>query len=119
MPWSPPSPCAEPGCPRLTHAARCEEHAGERRRLYRATPDRKAAKAFYASARWQRVRSIKLGQDPFCEAADCGELAVDVHHVKPWQDFPDLAFALENLESLCKRCHGEKRAARGRGGRRM
>lgn len=109
MPYAPPSPCAEPGCPRLTHAARCEEHAREQRRVYRATPDRQAAKAFYASARWQRVRRIKLSQDPFCEADGCVELAVDVHHVKPWQEFPELAFTMENLESLCKSCHNRKR----------
>lgn len=119
MPYAPASPCAEPGCPRLVHGARCEEHEREQRRHYAARPDRKEAKRFYASARWQRVRRIKLSEEPFCQEEGCDELAVDVHHIKPWQEFPDMTFTMENLESLCKSCHNGKRPKRGEGQARM
>lgn len=109
MPHAPPSPCAEPGCGRLTHDARCPEHARSQRRRYARTPRRMDAKRFYAGARWQRVRRMKLAAHPVCEEPGCHEAAVDVHHRRPWQDIPELAFDLNNLEALCKACHNRRR----------
>lgn len=32
-------------------------------------------------------------------------MATEVHHVRPLEDYPGLALDLDNLESLCRRCH--------------
>lgn len=72
---------------------------------------------FYQSKQWRDVREMKLNRDPLCE--DCMDRGVvtpgvDVDHVKPRKQFPDLAFDLDNLRTLCKRCHGKKTRAEGK-----
>lgn len=69
-------------------------------------------KNFYSSAAWLRVRREKLAINPLCEV--CVKdgrytAATDVHHVLERKDFPEHALDLDNLESLCKACHGAKR----------
>lgn len=75
-------------------------------------PDRaaaeKEAKAFYKKADWRRCRALKLAQSPLCEtckAAGRFVAANHVHHIAERRDRPDLAFSLDNLQSLCLRCH--------------
>lgn len=77
------------------------------------------ARRIRSSARWQRVRALKLARDPLCE--DClarygrPVRAEQVDHVKPLRVRPDLAFARENLKSLCTACHARKSAEERRG----
>ncbi len=77
------------------------------------------ARRIRATARWRRLRVMKLARDPLCE--DCrahgrGEPAVQVHHVEGLAERPDLAFAWSNLASLCTRCHALREGeARRRG----
>lgn len=86
---------------------------------------------FYGRADWETVRLLALTRDcgdcVWCRAA--GRWALDrhgrrvpvratlVHHVKPRKEHPELALDVDNLVSLCDRCHDaahpEKRAKMG------
>lgn len=76
----------------------------------------------YSSKRWIATREHVLNNNPFCVL--CAEKdrvvpAVDVDHLRPLSDIilhgldSELAYDLENLRGLCKRCHGEKSATEG------
>jgi len=83
----------------------------------RKTPSDAEAWRFYNSARWQRLRSIKLGTHPLCQDCEAeGKLtaAVDVDHVQDRREHPDLAYDLDNLRSLCKSHHGRKTMRRNK-----
>ena len=97
--------CTEPGCgntatrrSRDDMGTRCQEHATTRNRDSH-NPERKR---IYGSNRWRYLRRAVLIQQPLCE---CGDLAVDVHHIR------DLAqggapYDPANCLALCKACHG-------------
>jgi 5-methylcytosine-specific restriction protein A len=94
--------------------ARDAEYDARRRR----DPALKQAQHIRSSARWRKVRRLKLSNDPLCE--DCLEhgvttAATQVHHIRGIASHPELAFSIENLCSLCSTCHA-KREARERGG---
>ena len=82
--------------------------------------ERKAAIAFrtkiYNSKRWKDTRAYILAEQPFC--VDCEKegrvtAATDVDHINNLTniyksgDF-DEAYNIDNLQPLCKRCHGAK-----------
>ncbi|MEM7529644.1 MAG: HNH endonuclease signature motif containing protein [Pseudomonadota bacterium] len=58
--------------------------------------------------RWAALRLEALRHDGWrCRA--CGRPGrLEVDHIKPVREAPELAYALENLQSLCARCHTEK-----------
>ncbi len=64
---------------------------------------------FYKSITWKRARVMALQRDHYlcqeCLKAGRMTMATEVHHVRPLEDYPDLALDLDNLESLCRRCH--------------
>jgi 5-methylcytosine-specific restriction enzyme A len=65
-------------------------------------------KGFYSRARWRKVRALKLAINPLCEQCEArGDVtpAEHVHHKRPRHAFPELAYDVTNLESLCQRCH--------------
>lgn len=73
--------------------------------------------SFYTSPPWRRLRALKLAEDPFCER--CLERnitvpAIDVHHIQEVDLRPELALEYNNLESLCKTCHGRETGGKGR-----
>lgn len=70
--------------------------------------------AIYGTARWRRLRMLKLVANPLCER--CLEesrvnIAEDVHHKVSFMSTNDpvrrkyLAYDFDNLQSLCKQCH--------------
>lgn len=64
---------------------------------------------------WRNVRLIKLQADPLCEDCiddDRSTEATEVHHIVKIKDDPELRLDLDNLMSLCSRCHSI-RSARG------
>lgn len=69
----------------------------------------------YRDARWPRLRLAAKRRDGWA-CVDCGgKLRLEVHHVQRVGERPDLAFALDNLLTLCRNCHidvtkAEKRA---------
>ncbi len=71
------------------------------------TYDRHSA-AVIRSPRWKFLRKVAKDRDGWkcvkCEYR--GRLEVD--HIKSVRDAPELAFDLDNLQSLCRRCHSRK-----------
>ena len=77
----------------------------------------------YNSKKWKRKRACILRRDSY-QCRECrryGRLrsAVEVHHMKFVEDYPELAFVDSNLISLCAKCHRKKhpekaQAAHGR-----
>jgi 5-methylcytosine-specific restriction protein A len=62
----------------------------------------------YSTYRWQRLRAIAKRRDGYCCTA-CGRSGkLDVDHIEPINQRPDLAFALENLRTLCRPCHNRR-----------
>jgi len=58
---------------------------------------------------WEKVRAMKLAQDPYCNR--CGKPGEDVHHIKTIATHPDLRLDLTNLETLCHSCHSKHTAS--------
>lgn len=82
-------------------------------RAYDSTRRDPAAKKFYNSDNWKRLRVLKLVETPYCE--DCmikGDLtpATTVHHVAELRQSADTARDLDNLRSLCHSCHSRHHA---------
>jgi 5-methylcytosine-specific restriction enzyme A len=66
------------------------------------------SKRFYDSARWQKIRAVKLRDSPLCEpclAANRKTFASTVHHRLEIRDHPELALEWDNLVSACASCH--------------
>lgn len=84
--------------------------------------DYKESDPFYHSAAWKRVRQVALMRDHgMCR--DCMDRmrsevgfkprrATMVHHVIPRSERPDLELVLDNLLSLCDRCHENRHPER-------
>ena len=80
--------------------------------------DYKKSDPFYHRKEWKRIRKQALQRDGgMCQ--DCMDRmrietgfkprrATMVHHIIPRSERPDLELCLENLRSLCDKCH-EKR----------
>jgi 5-methylcytosine-specific restriction endonuclease McrA len=79
---------------------------------YRRLASRVEANRFYASTRWRNLREAYLSVFPLCEECHLNgraTAAIDVHHKLERRDHPEHAFDWENLQALCKACHGRKR----------
>jgi 5-methylcytosine-specific restriction enzyme A len=67
--------------------------------------------AFISTARWRRLRRLILRRDEY-KCVTCGARGrLEVDHIKPVRDAPELAYAADNLQSLCVSCHSAKTAA--------
>lgn len=80
----------------------------------------KAERSFYWSSRWREFRKWFLGQAANALCGECLKIgrttpAVDVHHIKPRLDYPELAFEASNCEGLCHACHSRKTRAEDKG----
>lgn len=83
----------------------------------RKSENRKQRMAIYNTARWRRLREVKLMNNPLCENClleDRTTEAEDVHHMVSFMSTQDnitrrhLAFDYDNLKSLCKECHNKE-----------
>ena len=80
---------------------------------------RKERSKVYNTSRWRQLRLFKLQTSPCCER--CGSIDdLQVHHkVSPFdgyfsaQRFDELAFGLDNLETLCRDCHNAEHNKKG------
>jgi 5-methylcytosine-specific restriction protein A len=80
----------------------------QQRREYDRHRRDKAAKAFYHTGVWLKLRPIILSRDIWCVmclAKGVHEAAVIVDHIETLHDRPDLALDPDNLRGLCSRCH--------------
>lgn len=78
-------------------------------------------KTFYKTRAWSDVRMQALERDNY-ECQECRKFGrvttnddrldkhkqLDVDHVQEIEEHPDLALDLENLRTLCIRCHNDK-----------
>ena len=107
------SPCKYPGCQTLVNRLGwCEKHYVEpkpRRKLTNTAQDE-----FRSTYKWQRVRKQKLAMNPICEdpfkehqRRGLTETAKQVHHIIGLLQCAndERAYSLDNLMSLCWRCH--------------
>ncbi len=81
---------------------------------------------FYDSQDWKQLREVVKKRDNY-ECQECkrsGNVTVDtneysesaqrkkivlvVDHIKELEDYPELALEIENLETLCVKCHNVK-----------
>lgn len=105
-----------------SHAARQARNiAGRTNAAYAATRHAQHGPDVRSTARWRRVRALALQAQPLCAdiwgrhaATGRVEPAVEVDHIRSLALAPELAFTLENLQSLCRACHALK-TARERG----
>jgi 5-methylcytosine-specific restriction endonuclease McrA len=66
------------------------------------------SKRVTATARWQALRWQILERDGFA-CVSCGAHGrLEVDHIKPVRDNPELSFEPGNLQSLCPACHTRK-----------
>jgi 5-methylcytosine-specific restriction protein A len=102
MPTRPPKPCAQPGCPALTHARFCPAHQRDRER------ERGSAAARGYDADWRRFRAWFLARHPICDEGP--EPATEVDHIVPIADAPELRFVESNCRPKCKSHHSARTA---------
>ena len=109
-------PCLHPGCTALVRSGYCERHRPPR--VERRSEDSRRWRRWYSLPVWtDDLRPEQLAREPFCRECAAHGLrvyATDVDHVVPhdgdWSKFIDP----ENLQSLCRSCHGRKTAAESR-----
>jgi 5-methylcytosine-specific restriction endonuclease McrA len=100
MPWAPPRVCLTHG-EKIPRGGRC----GACGRTYdRGRPEHFA---FYTSAAWRLLRAQVLREVPWCQCPErCGRRSVDVDHIVPRSERPDLELVRMNLRALSRKCHG-------------
>ena len=78
----------------------------------------KMQKFDYTSTRWKRTRERALRRDGYmcqeCRKYGKAAQATVVHHKKHVDEYPELAYDLGNLESLCTACHDKAHPEKGR-----
>ncbi|WP_061866140.1 HNH endonuclease [Streptococcus oralis] len=74
---------------------------------------RELRREFYQSREWRQLRLEALQRDHYeclwCKAE--GKVTTDsleVDHIKELEFYPELAFELDNLRTLCKECHNKR-----------
>ena len=87
---------------------RTQPHTNARRRL---------RNSIYQTTAWRKARKQAVTRDQAC--TNCGNTtALSVHHIRSITEAPDLAYDLDNLITLCQKCHAtlenSKRAALAR-----
>src|SRR4029453_4683971 len=100
MPWAPPRVCPTHGeiLPRGSRFQACS-------RAY--DQGRPEHYVFYTSAAWRRLRAQVLLEAPWCQCPDrCGRLSLDVDHIVPRSERPELELVRTNLRALSRECHG-------------
>lgn len=116
------TPCRFPGCRALldkggycqAHAHHAKQSSRNYDKKRRSDPVLSLAAKIRDSARWKRVRLIKITNNPLCEdpfgdhaKANTTATATQVHHIKPAATNDNEAYELENLMSVCTRCHSK------------
>ena len=60
------------------------------------------------TSRWKALRVKALDRDDW-QCVQCGERRrLEVDHILPVRMHPELSYSLDNLQSLCGRCHARK-----------
>jgi len=116
--------CGKPGCGRLCTSGYCDAHAASSPRAVRQClldALRGSAHARGYGRRWERLRKMVLARDPLCmiqklcgrgldrpgEPAHLPALSTVADHIVSRPKGDD---SMENLQGVCRRCHGHKTA---------
>jgi 5-methylcytosine-specific restriction protein A len=133
MPSAPLRPCNSPGCTELVPSGPAARLARGRCPIHARAVQAKRSRHFtdvhgrnlYKSTRWVHLRSAFLARHPFCgdrnpvapetndsacRASGVVARANTVDHIQRHGGDPTLMFRIDNLQSLCGRCHGRKTA---------
>lgn len=101
-------PCKEPRCPAIVTGPGkyCDKHSHleKRERFQFTNVDRLQ---FYSTARWQRIRGMKLAACPICEICNA-RFATQVHHLENARTNPGRRYDMTNLQSVCVWCHARE-----------
>lgn len=93
----------------LYSTKKCTKCTASYNKNYEITQRDHATKAIYKTSKWQRVRMIALIRDNFlcveCKKNGIDTPATEVHHVVEISVSPELAYNLDNLASICRKCH--------------
>lgn len=93
---------------------KCQSLQGERHKLYDKHRRDQESAAFYKSSAWQKLRAAALTRDlgicQHCLSKGTITLADMVDHIIPVKEAWELRLVLDNLQSLCNRCHAIKTA---------
>lgn len=77
------------------------------------------AKDFYTSKRWLKKRDMILRRDnyqcQYCKRYGRAVPATVVHHIRHYDEHPELALISSNLISLCSACHNRQHPEKGKG----
>lgn len=57
------------------------------------------------SSRWPKARAAHLAVYPFCAVCN-GKAKLEVHHIKPFHEFPELELVESNMVTLCESGNG-------------
>lgn len=64
---------------------------------------------FYKSKQWRKMRESILRRDKYmcqrCKRYGRQREATTVHHIKHYDEYPELGLKSDNLMSLCADCH--------------
>ena len=109
MPQKNKKPCSKFGCKNLTNEKYCTEHKKEfnRERDKKRLPSSQRG----YDANWRRLRNWFISHNPVCN--HCGSAGEVVDHIIPHKMDMILFNDVENLQTLCKRCHDVKTATEG------
>jgi 5-methylcytosine-specific restriction endonuclease McrA len=110
--------CTERGCGRLYEKTdrrvhRCREHQAELERRDNARRNRKQWRQGRNTARWRQLRAAALARDGH-QCRRCGSSDDLTVHLNPQLAGDHEAATLDDLETLCRRCHGQVDGARSR-----
>jgi len=108
LPNRAPSPCNQPGCPKLTTGRYCSAHQQEANRLD-ALRRGTAAERGYGS-RWGRYSRQYRNEHPVCMSCH-RKRSEHTDHIKPVSGPDDPNFwEPTNHQALCQTCHSRKTA---------
>lgn len=115
MPMRPKRPCRHLGCAAFVESGYCDKHKQDARQWDK---NRASFRERGYDSRWDKVRALKIKQNPLCE--ECLKHGIVspaeiVHHIKPVDEYPELLLDMENLVSLCRQCHGKMHSDNPRG----
>ena len=110
--------CKHKGCYQLVDSGvgYCDEHIKDKDKASRSMSDRQynnerpERHQFYHTKAWKQLRKRKVAMTPYCER--CRKNGVlrpveIVHHIIEIEEDWDLRLDINNLESVCRRCHNE------------
>lgn len=81
----------------------------------------KKVNPFYKTQAWLKCRAVILKRDGYrCQSCKRRNPKIPVpantvHHIKPLDEYPELALDEDNLESICPSCHNKEHPEKGFG----